>query len=84
MGLETFRVNIMDTPVVQSRVVDGLLLLIEKERSGDAVDRGLVKTLLRMLSALQIYNKVIISVFFQYLSCGKVYFKLMVRLNELQ
>ena len=31
-------------------------MLIEKERQGDAVDRTLLKSLLRMLSDLQIYQ----------------------------
>lgn len=42
--------------LVQTRIVDGLLLLIEKERQGDTVDRTLLKSLLRMLSDLQIYR----------------------------
>lgn len=32
-------------------------MLIEKERQGDAVDRTLLKSLLRMLSDLQIYQE---------------------------
>nr|CAG4651613.1 EOG090X01NX [Triops cancriformis] len=55
MGLEMFRVHIISHSVVQARTVDGLLLLIEKERQGDMVDRSLLKSLLRMLSDLQIY-----------------------------
>lgn len=41
---------------VQKRTVEGLLFLIEKERNGDSVDRTLLKSLLRMLSDLQIYQ----------------------------
>eukprot|EP00887_Chlorella_sp_A99_P004032 scaffold11.g4032.t1 len=40
---------------VEARVVEGLLLLVEGERSGDAVDRGLLKGLVRMLSSLGLY-----------------------------
>ncbi|KAI5712815.1 hypothetical protein M8J75_011392 [Diaphorina citri] len=56
MGLEMFRVHIALNTLVQSRTIDGLLMLIENERQGDAVDRSLLKSLLRMLSDLQIYQ----------------------------
>ncbi|CAH1781894.1 unnamed protein product [Owenia fusiformis] len=56
MGLELFRQHIISNRVVQGRCVDGLLLLIERERNGEAVDRQLLKSLLRMLSDLQIYQ----------------------------
>lgn len=55
MGLELFRRCIIINPLVQTRIVEGLLMLIEKERQGDSVDRTLLKSLLRMLSDLQIY-----------------------------
>ena len=54
MGLDLFRVHIISNQTVQSRTVDGILLLIEKERSGEQVDRQLLKSLLRMLSDLQV------------------------------
>ncbi|KAJ1531537.1 hypothetical protein ONE63_000212 [Megalurothrips usitatus] len=57
MGLEMFRHHIVMNTLVQTRCVDGLLMLIEKERQGDAVDRTLLKSLLRMLSDLQIYQE---------------------------
>ena len=41
---------------MQTRTVDGILMLIEQERHGDMVDRSLLKSLLRMLSDLQIYK----------------------------
>lgn len=56
MGLDLFRSHIASNSVVQKRTVEGLLMLIEKERNGDAVDRTLLKSLLRMLSDLQIYK----------------------------
>lgn len=55
MGLDLFRTHIALNSLVQKRTVDGLLMLIEKERNGDAVDRGLLKCLIRMLCDLQIY-----------------------------
>ena len=57
MGLDMFRNHIVTHPNVKDRTVDGLLKLIERERSGEAVDRGLLKSLLRMLSDLQIYGE---------------------------
>ncbi|XP_013419680.1 cullin-4A [Lingula anatina] len=57
MGLELFRVYIISNTLVQTRTVDGLLMLIERERNGEAVDRLLLKSLLRMLSDLQIYQE---------------------------
>ena len=47
---------ILTHQLVQTRTVDGVLMLIEQERHGDVVDRSLLKNLLRMLSDLQIYG----------------------------
>jgi cullin-4 len=57
IGLDLFRHHIIMNQIVQTRTVDGLLMLIEKERQGDTVDRTLLKSLLRMLSDLQIYQE---------------------------
>ena len=54
MGLELFRQHIISNTVVQNRTVDGILQLIERERSGEMVDRQLLKSLLKMLSDLQV------------------------------
>ncbi|KAL5004108.1 hypothetical protein ScPMuIL_017564 [Solemya velum] len=56
MGLDLFRSHIVGHILVQARTVDGLLQFIERERNGEAVDRQLLKSLLRMLSDLQIYQ----------------------------
>lgn len=56
MGLDSFRTHIVGHRIVQTRTVDGLLQLIERERNGETVDRHLLKSLLRMLSDLQIYQ----------------------------
>ena len=63
MGLDLFRVHIISNKHVQSRCVEGILQLIEKERTGEAVDRLLLKNLLRMLSDLQIYQEAFASKF---------------------
>lgn len=57
MGLDTFRQCILTHQLVQTRTVEGVLMLIEQERHGDQVDRSLLKSLLRMLSDLQIYKE---------------------------
>ena len=54
MGLELFRSHIISNMVVQNRTVDGVLQLIQRERNGEIVDRQLLKSLLKMLSDLQV------------------------------
>lgn len=54
MGLDLFRTHIISHQIVQAKTVNGLLQLIERERGGEAVDRQLLKSLLRMLSDLQV------------------------------
>ncbi|NWV01122.1 CUL4A protein, partial [Upupa epops] len=57
MGLELFRSHIISDKQVQNKTIDGILLLIERERSGEAVDRSLLRSLLSMLSDLQVYKE---------------------------
>ena len=57
LGLDLFRNHIIINVNVKDRTVDGLLKLIERERNGESVDRSLLKSLLRMLSDLQIYTE---------------------------
>ncbi|KIZ03018.1 cullin 4 [Monoraphidium neglectum] len=45
----------LDRTFVEARIVRGLLLLIERERHGEAVDRQLIASLLRMLKDLGLY-----------------------------
>ncbi|KAI9544944.1 Cullin-4B [Dissostichus eleginoides] len=56
MGLELFRFYIISDLKVQCKTIDGILLLIEMERNGEAIDRTLLRSLLSMLSDLQIYQ----------------------------
>lgn len=69
MGLDMFRQHIILNNLVQSRIVDGLLMLIEKERLGDSVDRLLLKSLLRMLCDLQLYSAIFESKFVSHDFC---------------
>ncbi|XP_060039729.1 cullin-4A isoform X4 [Erinaceus europaeus] len=54
MGLELFRNHIISDRAVQAKTIDGILLLIARERAGEAVDRSLLRGLLSMLSDLQV------------------------------
>uniref|UniRef100_A0A667ZBI4 Cullin 4A n=1 Tax=Myripristis murdjan TaxID=586833 RepID=A0A667ZBI4_9TELE len=55
-GLELFRTHIVNDSGVQKRTVDGILEQIELERNGETVDRSLLRSLLGMLSDLQVYK----------------------------
>ncbi|XP_062982223.1 cullin-4A [Elgaria multicarinata webbii] len=56
MGLELFRNHVISDKLVQTKTIDGILILIERERNGEAVDRSLLRSLLSMLSDLQVYK----------------------------
>lgn len=53
-GLELFRTHIVSDGTVQKRTVDGILEQIELERNGETIDRSLLRSLLGMLSDLQV------------------------------
>lgn len=53
-GLELFRTHIVSDSGVQKRTVDGILQQIELERNGETIDRSLLRSLLGMLSDLQV------------------------------
>ncbi|KAK9714390.1 hypothetical protein RND81_06G090800 [Saponaria officinalis] len=57
MGLQLFRKHLSSCPEVQHKTVTGLLRMIEKERLGEAVDRTLLNHLLKMFTALGIYQE---------------------------
>eukprot|EP00191_Tetraselmis_sp_GSL018_P019609 CAMPEP_0177587888 /NCGR_PEP_ID=MMETSP0419_2-20121207/5910_1 /TAXON_ID=582737 /ORGANISM="Tetraselmis sp., Strain GSL018" /LENGTH=773 /DNA_ID=CAMNT_0019078005 /DNA_START=166 /DNA_END=2484 /DNA_ORIENTATION=+ len=65
MGLQLFRTHLASCSEVQSNTVTGLLQLIEAERKGETVNRGLLKHLLRMFSSLGIYTECFESVFLE-------------------
>lgn len=58
MGLYLFRKHLSSCQEVEHKTVTGLLRLIEKERSGEAVDRTLLNHLLKMFTALGIYQDI--------------------------
>lgn len=55
MGLQIFRTHLSRRPEVARKAVQGLLQLIESERSGDQVERMLLHSLLRMFHDLSMY-----------------------------
>ncbi|XP_053747893.1 cullin-4B-like [Panthera pardus] len=57
MGLELFKSYIICDQNVRSRTIDGILVLIAKERNGEMVDRCLIQRLVTMLSDLRIYQE---------------------------
>jgi cullin-4 len=55
MGLTFFCEQLQRHPKVESKLISGLLGLIDRERRGESINRSLLKSLLRMLSALRLY-----------------------------
>jgi len=58
MGLDLFGRALATYGEVQLKTVEGLLLLISKERDSEIVDRPLIQKLVRMFLALQTYKTV--------------------------
>jgi len=66
MGLSFFRLHLdRSYGSVQSTVIQGLLQSIDAERHGDAVDRTLLKNLVRMLALLGLYEAVFMPLFLE-------------------
>eukprot|EP00698_Gefionella_okellyi_P004130 TRINITY_DN13866_c0_g1_i1.p1 TRINITY_DN13866_c0_g1~~TRINITY_DN13866_c0_g1_i1.p1 ORF type:complete len:812 (+),score=199.83 TRINITY_DN13866_c0_g1_i1:196-2436(+) len=55
MGLQQYRQYIATQPEVERKTIRGMLQLIERERRGETVNRALLGSLQRMLTALGIY-----------------------------
>uniref|UniRef100_A0A8K9WNT3 Cullin 4A n=1 Tax=Oncorhynchus mykiss TaxID=8022 RepID=A0A8K9WNT3_ONCMY len=56
-GMQAVTVHRPPDGAVQKRTVDGILEQIERERNGETVDRSLLRSLLGMLSDLQVYKE---------------------------
>ncbi len=54
LSLELFKNHVVTNQIVQARCIDGLLMMIERERNGEIIDRSLIKNLLNMLYKLQV------------------------------
>lgn len=57
LSLDLFKTHIISNKTIQTRCVNGLLMLIDRERKCELVDRGLIKNLLNMLYKLQVNKK---------------------------
>ena len=53
-GVQLFRMHLHRRPEIEAKITSGLLATIESERNGETVNHTLLRTLLRMLSALQV------------------------------
>lgn len=56
MGLHIFRTHFSTTGDVQAKTVSSLLNLIDRDRDGEAVDTGVLKSLLSMFTAIGTYD----------------------------
>jgi cullin-4 len=54
LGLDLFKNHLILSKKVRKRCVSGLLMQIDQERSGEIVDRSLIKSLLNMLYKLKV------------------------------
>ncbi|CAN6484622.1 unnamed protein product [Victoria cruziana] len=52
LGLNLWRDNIIHSSNIQARLLNTLLELIHKERTGDVIDRGLMRSIIKMLMDL--------------------------------
>jgi cullin-4 len=55
LGLDLWRRLVMQQDVIRTKVLDGILVLIDRDRSGEAISYPLVTSLLRMLSDIHMY-----------------------------
>eukprot|EP01103_Thecamoeba_quadrilineata_P014277 TRINITY_DN4208_c0_g1_i1.p1 TRINITY_DN4208_c0_g1~~TRINITY_DN4208_c0_g1_i1.p1 ORF type:complete len:785 (-),score=106.82 TRINITY_DN4208_c0_g1_i1:223-2577(-) len=58
MGLTLFRHHVVRLSEVERKTIESVLSLIKRDRLGESVNRSLLKNVLRMLSALQIYHEI--------------------------
>ena len=56
-GLDAFRRKVIERSGICARTISGVLMLIESDRRGTQIDKQLLKSLLRMLMNLQIYDR---------------------------
>lgn len=58
VGLNFFHHHILLDKTVQNRAVEGILVIIEKERNGEMVDKKLLRSMLRMISDFKMYEDI--------------------------
>ncbi|XP_042498068.1 cullin-3A-like [Macadamia integrifolia] len=52
LGLNLWRDNIIHSPKIQTRLLNTLLELVQKERTGEVINRGLMRNIIKMLMDL--------------------------------
>lgn len=55
--MDAFRRKVIERSGICARTITGILMLIELDRRGTQINKQLLKSLLRMLMNLQIYNR---------------------------
>ncbi|KAF9174394.1 Cullin-4B [Mortierella sp. AD010] len=65
MGLDLWKKLVMNQHDIRSKVLEGILHLIDKDRGGDAISQPLVLSLLRMLTEIHMYTSVFETPFLQ-------------------
>ncbi|KAA3680637.1 cullin 4 [Paragonimus westermani] len=63
LALNLFRENVINHETVEKRILKQLFEEIYKERSGEAVDRNLLRSIIRMLIDLKLYQSVFLMEF---------------------
>eukprot|EP01084_Bolivina_argentea_P099562 178960_1 len=56
MGLYLLRKHLDSVSEVQGRMISGLLCMIERERKGETTDRGIIRSLVRLLQSVGLYD----------------------------
>jgi len=56
MGLRLFKERVATHPDIEHKIISGLLLLVEKDRNGDVVDKSMLKNMVHMLLELGMYE----------------------------
>ncbi|PAV80121.1 hypothetical protein WR25_24733 [Diploscapter pachys] len=64
-SLSIFREEIVESTRIRHRLILDLLGIIKRERQGEKVDRSLLRSLLRMLTNLQLYSSIFEGPFFE-------------------
>lgn len=65
MGLDLWRTLVMSQPEIRSKVIGGILSLVDMDRTGDAVSQPLILSMLRMLSDIHLYTSLFETPFLQ-------------------
>ncbi|KAG0223464.1 Cullin-4B [Mortierella sp. GBA43] len=71
MGLDLWRRLVMNQNEIRSKVLGGVLRLIDRDRSGDAISQPLVLSLLRMLTDIHMYTSIFET---QFLEASRLYY----------